>query len=232
MSVARWMQSKAIVGVAAIAALIAGVPSAKAALVLTVTINGVPTTISDNSANDSNGATGQITYLDLSSPQFTGSVHVAISNSPGDATGGSLTISSTLDSTFPGDPAHSIPADTGGHIIINAVDSGFTSPAVGADLLGTAASLTSVGTETGTFQGYGNATTTGPKLLTGPSGNDFSSTPFNYVGSYSLTANIDTVVPANDLVNVSETVTITPEPASMALMGIAAAAMMARRRRA
>ena len=216
-----FMKWKLWAGVAGASTLLVGGSSARGALTLYVTINGGPTlTVPDDSFNDADPVSGQIIYNDTTSPNFTGSVHVTTSNSPGDPmTGGLLQIDSTLVGTG------------GGTISLTAVDTGFMFPAPGNDLLGTTATFSGPPTDAGAFYGYANSATTGLKVLHGPSGDNYSSAPFNYAGTYSLKAVISSDVPQGDVVVLGETVTVTPEPGSLALAGIAATALLGRRRR-
>lgn len=216
------MKSKFCVGVAGASIFLIGASSARATLTLYVSINGGPNlVVPDGSGNDTDPASGQIVYGDFTSPQFFGSIHVTTSNSPGDpVTGGLLQINSTLTGTG------------GGNIAISAVDTGFTFPVPGSnDQLGTSSTFSGPATDSAAFIGYANSTTTGLKVLTGPSGSNNDLTAFNYAGSYSLTATLASNVPQGDVIVLGETVAVTPEPGSFALAGIAATALLVRRRR-
>ena len=227
-----------------------GVTGAEAAMIVTLSNGASTASITDNLAGDSNPNSGQITYVGAVG-NFSTTITIATSNSPGTSTGAILQMSSIDVRNVSNSPQT---------LSITVGDTGFTIP-TGA-FLGSAYGGTMTNAQIGdstSFQSFADTsntpsgqsgptvTTTGAQsfvLVTGISPKSFNTAdataPFVSAGAYSLT-NVTLITLSPDAQsNVSGTTTVTvsgsgsgvPEPATAALLAPGVLALLARRRRA
>jgi len=232
----------------AIAVAVAGsVQVASAAMQLKLSSGSTTQTITDNGAGDSNPAVGQISFAGAIGA-FSTVISSNVSNSPGsDAAGGFLHGNSISVRDTSNQKAT---------LTISVTDTDFTKPDspthIGSSFAGTF--LSGSAGESATLQSYlgtgnaafGTAFTTGVQTLTLPNGGVFpfgaaapdkQATLNNVKSPYSLTQVYTINLSAGGSANLAGTTSCVnqggavPEPASLSLLGLGAALLMARRRR-
>ncbi len=243
----RTLLTVAVMAAAAVSASVARTAKATLEMTLSTSDGAAPVTVVDNGAGDTNPAVGQITFAGAVG-NFSTVITAGTSNSPG-ANGVSILQThniSVRDNTASRDT-----------LTFSMSDTGFSNPEGTALQLGSSFAGTFLSTTAGesvTFQSYadntntqfGTATTAGLHSATLSNGSPAPvgfSTPdrtaaFSSTGPYSLSDVTTISLSANGQANVSGTTDViqgagapTPEPASLGVLALGAAALLAKRRR-
>ncbi|HWE93147.1 MAG TPA: hypothetical protein VG269_04170 [Tepidisphaeraceae bacterium] len=200
------------------------VSSARAtSAILTITQSGLPpVTILDGGAGDSSPAPGTITWQQNNAGGFNLSFVTAFSNSPGDDIHGQLSQSQFDIRNTSANPIT---------MTVSFSDSGFASPVLDRTLSSDlTATLQSLGAnDFVSFQSSANSTST-PLQTLSASGDSHISVPFTDAGAYSLDSVTTLTLSPGATAALSESTTVTPEPAFLGFTAFLGLGLLARRR--
>jgi hypothetical protein len=240
------MKCAAVLAVIAAAAAIGGVSTARAGIVMTVNVGGVDTPVSDNGSKDSDPATGVINASRVLGSAFP----FAITLGTSDYDPATDTVTQSI-SILIRNKSTSVQ-----NITITLSNTDFTAPNVLLDMTSSVSGMILRGAtgDSVSFQSYadpsgtlnGKALTSGQQLspsvtrIVAGASSPNAHTSYTINGAYSVTSVAAITLSPGAQANLSATTLVVgpgaggniPEPATLGTLGVAALALLARRRRA